>query len=108
MTNAQLADWLDQLDSHTMYDAQMLTELPADLMAVVPTFTTAQMRKQIEQRGLGGSITTEDKILFTGYQASDAIARERCGYDACHAAYGWISGRGSIHRAAIKLLRETK
>jgi hypothetical protein len=108
MTNVQLAEWLDQLGSHTVYDAVMLTDtLPADIAAIVPTQTTAQVRRAMENRGLGGDITTKDTILFTGYIAAMAISRARCGSDACQEAYGQIAGRGSIHRAAIALLRRT-
>jgi hypothetical protein len=108
MTNVELADWLDQLHSHSVYDAVILTEeLPVELAALVPTQTTAQVRRAMENRGLGGDITTKDTILFTGYIAAMALSRARCGNDACQEAYGQIAGRGSIHRAAIALIRRT-
>lgn len=107
MTNVQLADWLENHHSHGVFDAIALTELPVDVAEVVPTQTTAQVRRVMEQRGLGGEITTTDTILFTGYVAAMAIAQLRCGPVACNKAYGYISGRGSIHRAAIALIRET-
>jgi len=108
MTNGQLADWLDQLHSHSVYDADMLKEeLPADVAKVVPTQTVAQVERAIELRGLGGEVTAPNgTILFTGYMASTAIARYRLGHDLCDSRYGYISGRGSLHRAAIALLRE--
>lgn len=108
MTNTELADWLGCLDSHTIYSADILSELPDDMAAVVPVQSTKQVRAAIEARGLGGELRApENARLFTGYMASMAICTARLGHDRANAAYGRLSGRGSIHRAAISALRES-
>lgn len=102
MTNADLADWLERLDSHGVYSVELLAHLPVDLAAAVPTETPPEVTAKIVARGLGGFVRA-DMVgpQFTGYQASLAVAVARLGENPA----AGISGRGFIHQICIAALR---
>jgi hypothetical protein len=102
MANAELADWLERLDSHGVYSDKLLDHRPADLAAAVPTETPTGVTAKIVARGLGGFVRA-DVVgpQFTGYQASLAVAVERLGENPA----AGISGRGFIHQICIAALR---
>jgi hypothetical protein len=105
MTNKELADWLSDLDSHSVYDVEKLDELDAHDRAVVPTQTPAQVSAAMKARGLGGWLDESiDNRLFTGYAAAEALSTHRIGH--LPESVLRLSGRGSIHRACIQALRE--
>lgn len=102
MTNQELADWLEELDSHGIYDAAILNELPEELSSAIPTRTPAQVRRSIEHRGLGGYLVSEPAArMFSGWEASEAICSTVLGRNP-GARY---HGRGRSHRACIAGLR---
>lgn len=107
MTNKELADWLDEnIDSHGIYDAEMLTQLDPQDAAVVPTQTRAEVAAAIRARGLGGNLAEDGpEPLFTGYVAAEALCRRRVG--GLPDSVLRLSGRGSIHRECVRVLRET-
>jgi hypothetical protein len=107
MTNQELADWLDDnTDSHGIYDAEMLTQLDPQDAAVVPTQTRAEVADAIRARGLGGNLAEDGpEPLFTGYVAAEALCRRRVG--GLPDSVLRLSGRGSIHRECVRVLRET-
>lgn len=105
MTNNELADWLADLDSHGVYDAEKLSELDEADRAVVPTQTPKQVAAAMEARGLGGWLDTDAGRLFTGYATAEALCRRRLG--ELPNTVLRLHGRGSIQRACIQALRET-
>ena len=105
MTNKELADWVADLDSHGVYDAEMLKQLDEADRAVVPTQTPTQVAAAMEARGLGGWVDTDAGRLFTGYVAAEALCRRRLG--ELPASVLRLHGRGSIQRACVQALRET-
>jgi hypothetical protein len=107
MTNKELADWLDtEVDSHGIYDAELLKALDPQDAAVVPTQTRAEVAEAIRARGLGGTLAeTGPEPLFTGHVAAEALCRRRLGH--LPESVLRLSGRGSIHRECVRVLRET-
>jgi hypothetical protein len=100
------SDWLDLVDSHGIYDADMLGELDERYRDAVPLHTHAETVAAIERRGLGGElepVTPEHDELFYGYQAASALAAlcldGRIPGDR-------FSGRGSAFRANYSALKE--
>lgn len=102
MTSAELADWLSRLNSHGVYPAVLLQDLPGDLAAQVPTETTEEIFTEMAGRQLGGHLRAGVAgRQFTGYRAAQALATYRLGRDPAAGYYG----RGLIHRTCIAALR---
>jgi len=106
MNNKELADWLEaNVDSHGIYDAEMLTQLDAGDAAVIVTHTRAETAEDIRARGLGGNLAEEGPdSLFYGWQAAEALCRRRLGQLPERVLR--IQGRGTIFRICVEALRE--
>ena len=113
----RIAAWLDTIESHTIYDIKILTELRAynieveyqghgtwtlvkdgDEKAVTAYgHTREQIVKAISDRGLGGDLAADDYVgqrYISGHEISTVTAILLLGKDP-----GDIySGRGSAHR----------
>jgi len=99
-----VADWLSELDSHSIYDSGALELELAEKVLGVPTNWPSQtqpaVKRAMDRRGLGGTIAPDDgKRLATGHEIAEFLAVELAGFRSrCH-------GRGSIHRSCIAALR---
>jgi hypothetical protein len=98
------SDWLDLVDSHGIYDAEMLGELDERYRGAVPLHTHAEAVHSIEARKLGGELEPETPgmELFYGYQAASALAK-LC-LDTIPG--DMFTGRGSAFRANYSALKE--
>ena len=97
----QPSEFLAELDSHGIYDAEHLAEdwrKNTGLEPCWPTHSVAATQATIEGRGLGGQVSGEGKTAW-GYEVAEAVALELCG----DTGYPY-HGRGSRHREAIRML----
>jgi hypothetical protein len=95
-------DLLAELDSHGIYDAQMLDECGFDTSAV-PVESHANVAAQIVARGLGGELAPDNgQGLISGYKVAYALAMQFLG-DSPGTAY---MGRGSSYRADYQALKD--
>src|SRR5688500_11327285 len=101
MAYSKPSELLREIDSHGIYDAKMLDECTFDTTAV-PTFTVEQTARNIERRGLGGSVHgSEDDRLIYGYSTAEGLWRQHgTGGDPAAA----LQGRGSRFRTYLAAL----
>jgi hypothetical protein len=96
------SQFLEDLDSHSVYDAKMLDECEFDV-STVPVQTRHGVAQEMNERGLGGWLKEDGvSILFSGWKAADALALKYLGYDPAP----MIQGRGSRFRACLSALKE--
>jgi hypothetical protein len=114
---SSMAEFLDDIDSHGIYDEGIFEDLPdgysyvdGKLYAVtkpgpaaMPVATREQTQAAIEARGVGGHINADapDRLL-TGWEVASSVSRWLLGYEPD----AWFHGRGSRHRACVKALKE--
>lgn len=106
-TATPVADFLDGLDSHAIYD---LDGIWVDLDAIgydgpkPEGASLAEMRRAIDARGLGGTLLAEGRPgqrLIAGYQLAALVARRLLGEAPGDAFFG----RGSAFRANVAAIR---
>lgn len=103
-TTTKLSDWLDQFDSHSVYDAHVLDDCPIDgAKDIVPMETAEAVACQIKARGLDGWLDTDASLLVTGYTMAEALGTKVLGGPGSWTRY---QGRGSRFRAVIGDLRD--
>mgnify|MGYP001579348289 CR=1 FL=1 len=102
----KIHEWLQDFDSHGIYDAQHCAE---DFRAQTgqepcwPTRSHAATRRMIVARGLGGNLAVDHgHDLANGYEIAEALA-ERYAKSTAHLVF---EGRGSRFRAAFDALRK--
>ena len=113
-----LADWLCDFHSHGIYaaipelkklephfsldvDRHLLIAQKGEIPCIIhlPLYTDKEIAKQIEARGLGGSVTKTDELLFGGYQMAESIAAQVADF------HSGKSGRGSRYQECLIALR---
>ena len=111
MSNTPISDVVADLDSHGIYDAAKVAE---DLVAAGYTgplpegITHAEMRKAIEDRGLGGWLAPDDG---TRHIAGHTVAAMVCSHLTGTQPGSQYFGRGTAYRAdlaAIKAWEESR
>lgn len=106
MTKQKVSEFLSELDSHGIYDAELLAADFKEKTGEKPcwsTFSAKQTAKTMANRGLGGTIKTKDpkKMLAYGYTTAIACASEYVpGFQSTKL------GRGSAFGEAIAALQK--
>lgn len=99
----QIAGWLKRIDSHGIYPADLIDELPETVRDAIPTYNGRAAKQRIIDRGLGGEYHgTDDDMLFSGYSASRALAVRIAG----EAPGDMYHGRGTSHRHNVQRVTE--
>lgn len=109
-----LIDWLREYHSHGIYSARALFELEPhfvfnleeetltvdDTVIHVPLYRDEKFRRQIKARGIGGSVTETDELLFGGYEMAESLAAQIVGF------HSGKMGRGSRYHECMAALRK--
>lgn len=97
-------EWLEQLCSHDIYDADGAAEDFRKETGLEPCWhchTADEIKGMIQARGLGGSFHGNQPAV-SGYEIAEALAENLAQSKSHHQFYG----RGSRFRAALEALKQ--
>jgi|SRR3990167_8393053 len=99
----KISEWLAQLSSHEIYDAEKIAKDFTKNTGLKPcwhVYSAKAIRGMIKARGLGGSFSGE-KEAVAGYDIAESLAETL----ANSTAHRRFNGRGSRFDAALTALR---